>query len=122
MKFLLLAFGWLLFLMVAALFIAYAIDWIQDRSIPFVQRMNAVSMMSSFERRLNRLCEDCAAMRSQLDSYERNWVSVASFCSLKNKVDNLADGAAMAKVLRGGLSGLQHRVRVLEDNFKEETK
>ena len=122
MKLLLLAFGWLVFIMVAALFIAYAIDWIQDRSIPFVQRMNAVSMMSSFERRLNRLCEDCAAMRSQLDSYERNWVSVASFCSLKNKVDDLADGVAMAKVLRGSLIGLQHRVRVLEENLKEETK
>ncbi len=122
MELLLLAFGWFVFIMAAALFIAYAIDWIQDRSIPFVQRMDAVSMMSSFEKRLNRLCGDCAAMRSQLDSYERNWVSASSFCSLKNKVDDLADGAAMAKVLRGSLSGLQHRVRVLEDSFREETK
>ena len=122
MTLLLLAFGWLVFLMVAALFIAYAIDWIRDRNVPFVQKMNAVSMMSSFEKRLNRLHNDCAAIRSQLDSYERNWVSVSSFCSLKNKVDNLADGVAMAKALRGNLSGLQHRVSVLEENFKEETK
>lgn len=122
MKLLLLAFGWLVFIMAAALFIAYAIDWIQDRSIPFVQRMNAMSMMSSFEKRLNWLCNDCAAMRSELDSYERNWVSASSFCSLKNKVDDLADGVAMAKAIRDNLSGLQHRVRVLEDSFKEEMK
>ena len=122
MKFLLLAFGWLVFIMAASIFIAFVLDWIQDRNVPFVEKMNAVSMMSSFEGRLNKLCGECAAMRSQLDSYERNWVSVSSFCSLKNKVDDLADGVAMAKAIRGNLSGLQHRVRLIEDKFKEETK
>ena len=122
MKFLLLAFGWLVFIMAASIFIAFILDWIQDRNVPFVQKMNAVSMMSSFEGRLNKLCVECTAMRSQLDSYERNWVSVSSFCSLKNKVDDLADGVVMAKAIRDNLSGLQHRVRVLEENLKEEAK
>lgn len=116
MELLLLAFGWLLFLVAASLAIAYGIDWIRDRQIPFVQRMNAVSMMSSIEGQLRTLSRECMAMRVQIDAYERSWVSASSFCRLEDKVDHTL------MVLHASMSSFQQRLKALENQVKEEKK
>ena len=116
MELLLLAFGWLAFIIAASLAIAYGIDWIQNRRIPFVQRMNAVSMMSSIEGQLRTLSRECMAMRVQIDAYERSWVSANSFCRLEEKVDHTL------MVLHASMSSFQQRLKALEHQVKEETK
>lgn len=126
MELLLLAFGWLGFIFSALFCAAMALDWYYDRSIPLVQRMNAVSMMADFDRRMSRLSEQCEAMRHELDSYERNWVSVESFCSLKSKVEEMDSGIMTSRAMNSHVHGLQRRVRMLEEQIerisREETK
>ena len=115
MQYILLAFGWLGFFCIAAFCAAAALDWIQDRKMPFVQKMNVVSIMSSIEKRLSRLSDQCEAMRHELNSYERNWVSTESFCRLKDKVLEMDSGVALSRAMQNHFRSLQGRVRILEN-------
>lgn len=116
MELLLLAFGWLAFIMVASLFAAYAIDWIQDRNMPFVERMNVISRLSCIEGQVRKLTSSCSMMRAQIDSYERSWVSAGSFCRLEDKVERTL------KTMQVSILNIQRRTKALESNLKEETK
>lgn len=115
MQYILLAFGWLGFFCIAAFCVMAALDWMQDRKLPFVQKMNAVSIISSIEKRLSRLSNQCEAMRYELDSYERNWVSAESFCRLKDKVMEMDSGIALSRAMQDNVCSLQSRIRILED-------
>lgn len=115
MGYLLIAFGWLIFIALAGFCIAFLLDWIQDRRIPFIQRMDVVSMLSSMDSKMSKLAVQCETMRHELDSYEMNWVSVDAFSSLKKKVVDINDNAALNKAMRDHVRGLQRRVRLLEE-------
>ena len=115
MQYILLAFGWLGFFCIATFCAMAALDWMQDRKLPFVQKMNAVSIISSIEKRLSRLSNQCEAMRYELDSYERNWVSAESFCRLKDKVMEFHSGIALCSGMQDNVRRLLSRLWILEN-------